>query len=144
MISRKSRVALQTAEERVSGLVRISRIPRLQRDAVNKALLAILGELPPQLRRTLTLDNGVENALHETLTKKLGIRVFFCRPYHSWEKGAIENTNGLIRRYLPKGTDFATVSEEHLRRIERALNSRPRKRLGYRTPSEVFKGRVLH
>jgi len=140
MVSRKSRVALQTLEERVSGLMRISKIPCLRREAMNRATKTALSPLPEELRKTLTLDNGCENGGHEELSRELGIQVFFCRPYHSWEKGAIENTNGLIRWYLPKGTDFATVSEDRLRFIETALNQRPRKRLGYRTPGEVFKG----
>ena len=90
------------------------------------------------MRKTITLDNGHENAGHEEIAKRVGMNIYFAHPYHSWERGTNENTNGLIRWYLPKGTDFATVSEERIQEIECRLNTRPRKRLGWRTPLEVF------
>lgn len=88
--------------------------------------------------KTLTYDNGVEMAQHKELTKQTGIPVYFAHPYASWERGTNENTNGLIRRYLPKKTDFSTVSERQLKNIQLALNNRPRKILGYRTPIEAL------
>ncbi|OOC11519.1 IS30 family transposase, partial [Thioalkalivibrio halophilus] len=77
-------------------------------------------------------------AAHEQVSAKLACPVYFARPYHSWERGSNENTNGLIREYFPKGTDFAHVSEERIQEIEDKLNLRPRKRLGYRAPIEVL------
>lgn len=94
--------------------------------------------LPPKLRQTVTSDNGTENALYDEAITKLGVLWYFAHPYHSWERGTNENTNGLIRWYFPKGTDFATISDETIAAVEAALNNRPRKRLGWRTPLEAF------
>ena len=87
---------------------------------------------------TLTSDNGKEFAGHEDIAKALGADFYFAKPYHSWERGTNENTNGLIRWYFSKGTDFATISDEAIKAVEDALNNRPRKRLGWKTPLEAF------
>lgn len=87
----------------------------------------------------ITADNGKEFAKHEDISQKLDINFYFCKPYHSWERGANENTNGLIRQYIPKGTDFSEVTNKRIKWIENNLNNRPRKRLGYLTPNEKFK-----
>jgi transposase, IS30 family len=97
-----------------------------------------LGKLSPELRSTLTRDRGAENMGYQELEQTLGVRCYFAHAYHSWERGANENVNGLIRRYFPKGTDFRTLSEEQIAHVEYLLNSRPRKRLGWKTPYEVF------
>jgi len=99
--------------------------------------------IPKVLRRTLTLDNGPENAKHERIANLTGMDIFFAHPYHSWERGTNENTNGLIRWYLPKGTDFSAVPERTLQEVEHRLNTRPRKRLDWRTPEEVFNSFLL-
>lgn len=138
MVSRKSLVGLNTLVERVTGLVCISKIQNTTADETTRVVTERLERLPEKLRKTLTVDNGHENAGHEAITRKIKIKVFFAHPYHSWERGTNENTNGLVRWYLPKQTDFATVSEERIKDIEHRLNTRPRKRLGWRTPSEVF------
>ena len=138
MVSRKSTVGLNTLVERKTGLVFISRIRNGTAQETSMSVCRRLAVLPPQLRRTLTLDNGSENAGHQTIEERLGTHVYYAHPYHSWERDTNENTNGLIRWYLPKGTDFATVSDEEIARIEWALNNRPRKRLGWRTPLEVW------
>ena len=91
---------------------------------------------------TLTVDNGKEFAKHTDIANSLKIDVCFDHPYHSWERGANENTNGLIRQYIPKGTDFAGISEDYIAEVQNILNNRPRKRLGFRTPLEVV--RELH
>ena len=88
---------------------------------------------------TITADNGKEFAKHEEIAQKLELDFYFCKPYHSWERGANENTNGLIRQYIPKGTDFSEITNKQIKRIENILNNRPRKRLGYLTPNEKFK-----
>lgn len=137
LISRKSLVALNSLVERKSRLVLLSRLPRKSAQATQQAVVARLGALPRQARRTLTLDNGTENASHQELTANLGLRCYFAQPYASWQRGTCENTNGLVRWYLPKGTDFSTISDEHLTRIETLLNNRPRKCLGFKTPLEV-------
>lgn len=137
MISRKSKAALNTLVERKSRLVLITKLSRKSAAETNRAVIDRLKKLPVRGRQTLTLDNGTENAKHEKLSAKLGIRCYFARPYASWQRGTNENLNGLIRWYLPKGTDFRTITSEQIARIEYLLNSRPRKCLGYKTPLEV-------
>ena len=138
MVSRKSLVGLNTLVERITGIVFISKIKNTTAEETTRVVTKRLRPLPERLRKTLTLDNGHENAGHQDITKEIKTRIFFAHPYHSWERGTNENTNGLIRWYLPKRTDFATVSEERIGEIEHKLNTRPRKRLGWRTPLEVF------
>ena len=87
---------------------------------------------------TITMDNGKEFYQHTKIAKALKAKTYFCRPYHSWEKGLNENTNGLIRQYFPKQTDFRNISDREIRRIQDELNHRPRKTLGYETPSVLF------
>ena len=93
--------------------------------------------------KTLTADNGPEFALHEQITEITGAQVYFARPYHSWERGLNEHTNGLIRRFYPKGTDFSQVSHRKIAELEHTLNTRGRKSLGYRSPNEVFLTHLL-
>lgn len=138
LVSKKNTVSLQTLSERKSKLVRISKLPRRTSVETYQAVVNKLHEYPEKLRQTLTLDNGTENAGHEKITKKINTQCYFAHPYHSWERGTNENTNGLIRYYFPKGTDFAIVSEEEIKRVENLLNNRPRKCLRYRTPLEIF------
>jgi transposase, IS30 family len=94
--------------------------------------------LPKKLRKTLTLDNGPENRDWQSMEKATGMNVYFAHPYHSWERGTNENTNGLIREYFPKKTDFSMISEEEISKVEYALNTRPRKRLNWKTPLELM------
>ena len=142
MGSQQSKVGVNTLNERVSGLVMISRIKNKKGNETARVVMERMKMLPLHLRRTLTLDNGPENAGHEEISKELKISCYFAHPYCSGERGSNENTNGLIRRYLPKKTDFATVSDETINWIEQRLNNRPRKRLGWRTPLEVFNSGV--
>jgi IS30 family transposase len=137
LISRKSKAALNTLAERKSRLALITKLPRKGAAETNKAIISRLKKLPANGRQTLTLDNGTENAKHEQLSARLGIKCYFAHPYSSWERGTNENINGLIRWYLPKGTDFSKITPEQIARIEYLLNSRPRKCLGYKTPLEV-------
>jgi IS30 family transposase len=94
--------------------------------------------IPKKMRQTLTVDNGKEFAYFKELEKKTGLSVYFAEPYSAWQRGTIENTNGLLRQYFPKGTDFRTVTEKDLAFAVKKLNHRPRKCLSYRTPHEVF------
>jgi len=87
---------------------------------------------------SLTIDNDVSFSKHEELSEILGCPVYFCHPYHAWEKGGVENTNKLIREYIPKGADISKLSDEYIKEIERKLQNRPRKCLGYKTPLEVM------
>ena len=88
--------------------------------------------------KTITFDNGKEFAYHHKIVSALGIETYFAKPYHSWKRGTNENTNGLLRQYFPKGTDFGMVSEAEVLVIQRKLNTRPRKCLGFKTPLEVL------
>ena len=87
---------------------------------------------------TITADNGNEFADHKRINKSLKTDVYFAHPYHSWERGLCENTNGLIRQYFPKGSDFNPIKQKHVQMVMDRLNNRPRKLLGYKTPNEVF------
>ena len=98
----------------------------------------VVPEIPKRLRVTLTFDNGREFAEHRMMEYFTGFTVYFANPYHSWERGTNENTNGLIRTYFPKGTDFNTVTDTELEKVVKQINMRPRKRLSYRTPFEMF------
>lgn len=138
IVSKASRKALQVCAERTSRLTRIKKLENKTATQSRKALENILKGYPKRLRRSITYDNGLENIEHGKLNKAIGTRSYFCEPYHSWEKGTVENTNGLIRRFLPKKTDFAKISEERIAEIEHWLNNRPRKCLGFKTPAEVF------
>lgn len=131
-------VRLRTLNERKSGVVFIARAHDRTMAEANRITYERLGTIPAALRKTLTRDRGAENLGYQALEQHLGIRCFFAHAYHSWERGSNENANGLIRRFFPKGTDFRTVSDEEIRTVERLLNTRPRKRLGWKTPYEVF------
>lgn len=138
IVSGKSRVALQTLVERKTGLVLISKVANGTAMESERTLKRRFAALPSSLRASLTLDRGSENAWALEPDPVFGLTRYFTHPYSAWERGTNENTNGLIRWYFPKGTDFATIPEETLAEVETALNSRPRKRLGWRTPLEVF------
>ena len=92
---------------------------------------------------SITYDNGCEFSKHELVNEKLGCNSYFCKPYHAWEKGTVENTNGLLRQYYPKKFEFNNTTQNELDEIVNEINNRPRKRLGYLTPNEVFK-KMLH
>ena len=138
MVSRKSSVGLNTLVERKTGLVCITKIRDSKSQTTTNVITERLKVLPTQIRKTLTSDNGHENFLYDEVENQLGMQWFFAHPYHSWERGTNENTNGLIRWYFPKGTDFGRIDDETIKTVETALNNRPRKRLGWRTPLEVF------
>lgn len=135
MVSRKSKIGLNTLVERKTGLVLISKIQNGSAEETAQAVISRLKHFAP---KTLTTDNGTENFAYEKIQEELHISCYFAHPYHSWERGTNENTNGLIRWYFPKGTDFATISDETIRSVETNLNNRPRKRLGWKTPLEAF------
>ncbi len=129
---------LATVVERHTRFALVGRTDTKEAGEVTETLCAMLVRLPSPARSTLTLDNGKEFAFHEELSRLAGLDVFFAHPYHSWERGTNENVNGLIRRLYPKKSSFANIGEGELRQIDRYLNDRPRKCLGWRTPREAM------
>ena len=127
---------LVTAVERNTRFTLLGLTDTKEADEVTSMLTAMFRHVPEAARVGLTLDNGKEFACHEDLASRTGLDVFFARPYHSWERGTNENTNGLIRRLHPKGSAFAGIDSRGLQRIDRYVNDRPRKCLGWRTPRE--------
>jgi IS30 family transposase len=107
-------------------------------EAVRDAITGTITTLPEQLRRSLTWDQGSEMAQHARLRVDAGLQVYFCDPHSPWQRGSNENTNGLLRQYFPKGTDLSLHSPDDLAAVAAALNSRPRKTLGWRTPAEAL------
>jgi len=137
--SRQSKKALAVSIERKSRMIHIDKLIAKKSRRLVKAITGHLNRYPKELRRTITYDNGSENVEHEKINKMLGTKSYFCNPFHSWEKGSVENAIGLVRRFLPKKTDFAIITHDQVRKIEKLLNNRPRKCLNYQTPREVMK-----
>jgi len=130
---------LNVLVERKSRLAHISVLPNKTAAVTKHVMRRRLNAYSASLTQSITYDNGSENTCHEELNEALGTTSFFCAPYHSWEKGSVEQVNGLIRRFLPKGTNFHELDQGEINRIEKLLNNRPRKCLNYRTPYEVFR-----
>jgi len=133
---RSTKHVLSVTVERKTRLTVISKVHSKKSKPKTTLLVRRLKRFPAQLVKTLTMDNGAENAQHQLIIQKLGVKTFFCHPYHSWEKGTVENTIGRIRRYLPKGTDLKQVPAGKISDLEYILNTTPRKCLGYLTPYE--------
>jgi IS30 family transposase len=142
MVSRQSKAAVRALAERQSRFSKLGKLKQKTAPQMSRSLNLALCRLPQNARKSLTYDNGTENTNHLDTNRVLGTKSFFCAPFHSWEKGTVENTIGLIRRHLPKKTDLAKVSYKQLKAIERWLNTRPRKCLGFKTPAEVFRRSV--
>ena len=130
---------LVVAVERKTRYIRLRHMKRKTARGFRRILVEALQRYPPHLLRTLTYDNGGENLEHLKVNAMLGTRSYFCDPYQSWQKGSVENSIGIVRRLLPKAMDFAEVSEDEVRRVERRLNDKPRKCLGFKTPKEAFR-----
>jgi IS30 family transposase len=122
--------------DRKSRFTRIAKVQKIDAKLTHKATVRLLAG---QRVRTITNDNGPEFADYKHTAKRLNTSVYFSDPYCSWQRGTNENTNGLIRQYFPKGTDFSKVSTYKIKKVENLLNTRPRKNLCFRTPSEVVK-----
>lgn len=126
-----------TLVERTTGYVMIRKLSARNKEQAAAALSQLIRSLDGRVR-TITLDNGTEFHDYEVVERQHGVKFYFATPYHSWERGTNENTNGLIRQYLPKGTCMKRLSQVECNRIARELNDRPRQRLGFRTPNEAF------
>lgn len=138
MIGKNQKSAIGTIVERKSRYTLIVKLQGRNAKEVAKEFIKRLNKLNPLLKKSMTYDNGTEMAKHEIITKKTGMKIYFAHPYSSWERGTNENTNGLIRRFLPKGTNFNEIDEKELLFIQEKLNNRPRKIIGFKTPKEIL------
>jgi IS30 family transposase len=137
IIGKGQKQAIVSMVERKSGYAVLAKVPRKTADRVSTAIITSLKPIAAMVE-TLTYDNGKEFADHAATNKALGSVAYFADPYSSWQRGSNENLNGLVRQYIPKSRPLSTVSDKELAMIQDRLNNRPRKRLGYRTPLEVF------
>jgi transposase, IS30 family len=138
LVGDKRKTGIHTEVERLSRFLFACKLPRVRAKETADAQVWLFGRLPKQVRKSTTLDNGVEHFLHTQLREELGMATYFADPYCSWQRGTNEYTNGLVRRYFPKGTGFRSVSQEQINAVVDRLNSIPRKVLNYQTPLEVF------
>ncbi len=143
MLFAKYGQAVLAIHERQSRLVIAVRPPNKAADPIADRLVSLFAALPPSLRKTVTFDNGTEFARHHRL-HQIAMQTYFCDRYAPWQKGGIENAIGRIRRFIPRKTDLATISDERFNQIIRAYNNIPRKCLAFKTPAEVFSDKLLH
>jgi IS30 family transposase len=136
IVSSRSDACLLVMVDRKSRQVRIKKLSNRLSETVKAALVAMLIKIPKEFRHTLTQDNGSEHALHAELERAVGMDVYFCHPYSAWERGTVENRNGLIRRWFPKGTDFNLLSDTQIQEVEDLINARPMVCLDFLTPDE--------
>ena len=133
---------LVTLVERKSGYALVGFIPKATKEAFRQEALRLLAPLPKHLRRSITLDNGTEMNDYEILEKRSGAVVYFAHPYHSWERGCNENFNGLLRQFFPKQMSFEGITKKQIDLAAKLLNTRPRKRHGYKSPEELLRPSV--
>jgi len=138
VIGKNHKSAIGTIVERKTRFTLILKLSSKKAEEVAEVFSKMLNKLNSEFKKSMTYDNGIEMARHEKITKNTGMKIYFAHPYSSWERGTNENTNGLIRRYLPKGTNFNEISENKLQIIQTKLNNRPRKIIGYKTPIEMM------
>ena len=131
-----------TLVERKSRFCLLVKVPGKDTATVVAALIQHVGQLPAELRRSLTWDRGLEMAQHKTFTMATDMQVYFCDPQSPWQRGSNENTNGLLRQYLPKNADLSRFSQSELDEIALQLNTRPRQTLGFRTPADKLQASV--
>ena len=143
IVGKDHKSALGTIVERKTRSVIMVKLKSQDAESVREAFEQELVNLPEQMRKTMTYDNGKEMTQHKLFTKNTKIKVYFCHPYSPWERGTNENTNGLIRQYFPKGTDFNKVTVEEIKAAQHQLNERPRKVLDWATPKELFEQEIL-
>jgi IS30 family transposase len=137
IIGKNHKGVLLSIVERKSKFTLIRKLPNKRADLVAEAAIDLLNPFEQKVF-TITADNGKEFAHHKRIKEQLKTHVYFAHPYHAWERGLNENTNGLIRQYFPKGMSFETIKHSHVQMVMDRLNNRPRKTLGYKTPVEVF------
>jgi IS30 family transposase len=138
VLGRYAKEAVQTAYERKAMYAILQKIASKKAEEAKDALVETIENFPPNFIKSITYDNGSENTKHTNLKRDYGLETYFCDTYAAWQKGGVENLNGLIRQYIPKKTDLRTLTQERLKFIEKRLNTRPRKSLNYLTPCEVM------
>jgi IS30 family transposase len=138
IIGKDRKTAIGTIVERTTRFAILVPLKNRTAEEVRKAFARELKKLPKELTKTMTHDNGLEMAQHKLFTKQTNIQVYFCHPYSSWERATNENTNGLIRDFWPKGTDFDQLTRYQIKKVQKLLNERPRKVLNWFSPAEVF------
>lgn len=136
--SKDHKPGLNTVVERKVGLLFMTKLKNKTSKATVDVLEKRFVDVPEKFKQTMTFDNGPENTNWKDIESKTGVKCFFAHPYHSWERGTNENTNGLIRDYFPKKTDFGMIPDEVIRFVENEINSRPRKRLNWQSPLEAW------
>lgn len=144
MVCKKQREVVSTQYERKAQLVRLHKVDDKSASETERALRDTIESLPQDLFRSMTFDNGGEGACHVNVRDDYGIETYFCDAYASWQKGGVENMNGLIRQYVPKGANLAKMTDDEMYAIQEKLNNRPRKGLHYLTPNEVIAQEVGH
>ena len=143
MFSNKKHNVLVT-QERLSRFVTLAAQTDKKAQTIFNNHEQWFANMPPEMRKTLTQDNGTEFSFHHLIANKFNMKTYFCDPHSPWQKGGVENLNGRLRRYLPRNTDLTTFSEEDLQLISLRMNTTPRKCLDYKTPLEVFSKYLLH
>ncbi len=143
IVGKGQKSAIGTLVERKARYTFIIKLKSRKSSIVRKGFAKELNQINTLFTKSLTYDNGMEMAEHKQFTNHTNMPVYFAHPYSSWERGTNENTNGLIRRFFPKGTDFKKITEKQLKVVQNKLNNRPRKVLGYKTPNEVFQSELL-
>jgi IS30 family transposase len=138
LMGRDKRVRIVTFVDRRSGYLAAFLLPKMNAELLTTLACKEFKHIPRKKRKTLTLDNGTEFSDWERLEKRSNMTIYFAYPYHAWERGTNENTNGLLRQYFPKSYDFNLITPEELRQVVKRLNSRERKRLGFKSPRQVF------
>ena len=138
ILGKERKCAMGTLCERTTRFTLLVKLMGRDTDSIQNAFIDAFKTIPKELRKTLTYDQGYEMKQHILFTKKTKIEVYFAHPGSPWERGTNENTNGLVRQYFPKSTNFREISLEHIKQVQKELNDRPRKCLGYKKPSEVL------
>lgn len=139
VVGKEKNVRIVTHVERKSGYLMTNKVCSVSKTHIATNTIQIFRNIPKKKKHTITYDNGIEFSGYDILEHKMKIHVYFAHSYHSWERGTNENTNGLLRQFFPKKTFFAPITQRQLQKATRLINTRPRKRLDYRTPEEVFK-----
>lgn len=144
VLFRKQKKCVSVQYERKSMLTRLHFVESKSADETYEALKASIESLPQGSWKSITFDNGLEGAYHGRIRDEYSLHTFFCDPFASWQKGGVENLNGLLRQYLPKDHNVQSLTSKTLYEIQEKLNNRPRKSLNYLTPNEVFPKEVVH